>query len=91
MERICNPLQNPMTNWKPVGINTLPKHIRQGDAFLGRYKDAFGDWQVAVVYFGQHGHCFIKTPLPFITYKEVEDGEYDRPEITIEEWCDIPE
>ena len=74
-----------MVNWKPVGINTLPKHILEGATFLGRYKDVFGNWQVVVVYYGQHGHCFVKLPLPFHAFKLVRDSDYDRPEIDIEE------
>lgn len=76
--------------WKPVGINTLQKHISDGEPFLGRYKDALGEWQTAVVYYGQHGHCFVRLPLPFICYKEVADSDFGPPEFPVEEWCELP-
>lgn len=87
-----------MSAWSP--IETVPIHIKDGEPFLARWRDALDRWQVVTAYFGQYGHCFLFVPMGFEAGKEVwvEEGQgvngsgfsIGSPEISPTEWCEIP-
>lgn len=88
-----------MSDWQP--ISTTPHHIKQGDKFIARWKDALENWVYCIAYYGQFGDCFIWVPMGWMAGREnwVEEGggvngsgfAIGEPYIHPEEWCEIPE
>lgn len=69
--------------WKPVvKFEDMPEHIKQGDEFIARWKNALGVCQYCIAYYGQFGDCFIKMPLGY-DLLSIDN-------IWPDEWCDIP-
>jgi len=71
-------------------IKTIPDRIKDGQPFLARWKDIFGDWEVCIAYYGQFGDCWIHYPLGFILMAEGPGTSTKEPKLGPEEWCDIP-
>lgn len=84
--------------WKP--ISTAPDRIKEGQPFLGRWKDSLEEWNSVICYYGQFGDCFLYVPMGYYAGAEkwVDEGEgingsgfsIGEPDVHPEEWCDIP-